>query len=67
MLILIKFNQAPLECARTTCKHGGECVGRWDDTKNICNCDMTSHTGKFCELSNITLEQLQFNSILIKI
>lgn len=52
--IVLKNNilfKALSECAQNTCRNGGTCVGKWDDSKNICNCDLTTYAGKYCETS----------------
>lgn len=43
--------ESSVDCLVNICKNGGQCIEKWEDNKQTCNCDQTSFTGRYCELS----------------
>ena len=44
-------NDTEVDCEVNICKNSGQCITRWEENKQICNCEKTSFTGQTCELS----------------
>jgi len=36
-------------CRKDTCKNEGVCIEKWEENRQLCNCEMTTFTGSSCE------------------
>lgn len=57
---ITKGCESPFDCQTNTCKYGGFCIEKWEENEKLCDCDMTTFTGKFCELSK------QFSFVILR-